>query len=92
MLFKVVPMSALAEPYGPAPTWGGVAPGGFSRGPETYWQGAYWAPEEPSPYTNPGECADLCMYVLCLPSLRAASAGGARCGDTPKCARAVKMG
>ena len=29
MLFKVVPMSALAEPYGPAPTWGGVAPGGW---------------------------------------------------------------
>jgi len=28
---------------------------GFSRGPETYWKGAYWQPEEPSPYTNPGE-------------------------------------
>ena len=38
----------------------------MTRGPETYWQGAYWAPEEPSPYTNPCECTDLCMYVLCL--------------------------
>jgi hypothetical protein len=58
MLFQVVPFTALGgvpEPYGPAPTWGGVAPGGYSRGPETYWKGAYWQPEEPSPYTNPGE-------------------------------------
>jgi len=55
---QAVPFQALGgvpEPYGPAPTWGGVAPGGFSRGPETYWKGAYWQPEEPSPYTNPGE-------------------------------------
>ena len=52
MLFKI---TALAEPYGDAPTWGGAAPGGFSRGPETYWQGAYWGSSEPDVYTNPGE-------------------------------------
>jgi hypothetical protein len=66
----VVPFTALGgvpEPYGPAPTWGGVAPGGYSRGPETYWKGAYWQPEEPSPYTNPGEMPPACTSLDRLP-------------------------
>jgi hypothetical protein len=61
MLFKIVPGGTmLSEPYGQAPMTG-VAPQGFSRGPETYWQGAYWSIDTPSPITNPCKSFEFCI-------------------------------
>jgi hypothetical protein len=59
----------------------GWAPAGFRRGPETYWKGAYWQPEEPSPYTNPGEMPPACTSLDRLP----VRAGHGRCALCALC-------